>query len=81
MPDDTFDESSRAPKSLPRVDENSNSPVLAWSPENQSIFAEALLSPPAPNEALRRAFARRENLIVNDKCCSSDKATEPKTQG
>jgi len=75
--DNTFDESSRALKSLPLADENSNSPVLAWSPENQSIFAEALLNPPAPNEALRRAFALRENLLVNAQGDYSERAAAP----
>jgi hypothetical protein len=78
--DNPFDESSRAPKACPGVDNNSNTSVLSWSPENQSIFAEVLLNPPEPNEALQRAFALREKLLVTGECCRSDKATAPKTQ-
>jgi uncharacterized protein (DUF1778 family) len=37
--------------------------VLRLSLEDQKRFAKALLSPPKPNAALRRAFARHRELI------------------
>lgn len=32
---------------------------------DQEAFAKALLSPPKPNAALKRAFARREKLLAS----------------
>jgi uncharacterized protein (DUF1778 family) len=37
--------------------------VLRLSLADQECFANALLSPPAPNPALKRAFARRRELV------------------
>ena len=36
--------------------------IIKISLEDQARFAEALLAPPAPTPALRRAFARRREL-------------------
>lgn len=38
--------------------------LIALSLEDQRRFANALLSPPRANTALRRAFARRRKLIT-----------------
>lgn len=38
--------------------------VLHLSPEDQKVFAEALINPPPMNDALKRAFERREALMV-----------------
>ena len=37
--------------------------VLRLSAEDQRLFAEAILNPPAPNAALRRAERRRRELF------------------
>jgi uncharacterized protein (DUF1778 family) len=37
--------------------------IIRLSLADQSNFAKALLSPPKPNSALRRAFNRHDNLI------------------
>ncbi|MGQ0710819.1 MAG: type II toxin-antitoxin system TacA family antitoxin [Rhodoferax sp.] len=37
--------------------------VVRLSLADQECFAQALLSPPAPNPALERAFARRSKLL------------------
>ena len=39
------------------------SQLLRLSMANQQAFANALISPPAPNEALKRAFEKREALL------------------
>lgn len=39
------------------------SQVIRLSIANQQAFANALISPPAPNEALKRAFEKRETLL------------------
>jgi uncharacterized protein (DUF1778 family) len=38
--------------------------IIKISLEDQARFAEALLAPPAPTPALRRAFARRRELAA-----------------
>jgi uncharacterized protein (DUF1778 family) len=38
--------------------------VLRLSLADQDSFAQALLLPPKPNAALKRAFARRKKLII-----------------
>ena len=38
--------------------------VLRLSLADQENFAQALLSPPKPNAAMKRAFARRKKLII-----------------
>jgi uncharacterized protein (DUF1778 family) len=38
--------------------------VLSLSVADQECFAKALLSPPKPNTALKRAFKRRTKLIA-----------------
>lgn len=38
--------------------------ILRLSAEDQIRFANALLAPPEPNDALKRAFARRKQLEV-----------------
>ncbi len=40
------------------------SEILALSVADQECFANALLSPPKPNQALKRAFKRRTDLIA-----------------
>ena len=37
--------------------------VMRLSLADQACFAQALLSPPAPSAALKRAFARRSKLL------------------
>ena len=37
--------------------------VIRLSLADQECFAQALLSPPAPSSALKRAFARRTKLL------------------
>ncbi|MEK7811915.1 MAG: DUF1778 domain-containing protein [Pseudomonadota bacterium] len=37
--------------------------VIRLSLTDQECFAQALLSPPKPNPALKRAFARRKKLL------------------
>ena len=37
--------------------------VLRLSLSNLTCFAQALISPPNPSPALKRAFARRNNLL------------------
>ena len=39
--------------------------VISLSLADQERFATALLSPPKPNAALKRAFARRRKLIAS----------------
>lgn len=39
------------------------SQVIRLSLANQEAFANALISPPAPNEALKRAFEKRQTLL------------------
>lgn len=38
--------------------------VVRLSLADQENFAQALLAPPKPNAALKRAFARRKKLII-----------------
>jgi uncharacterized protein (DUF1778 family) len=38
--------------------------VIRLSLGDQECFAQALLSPPKPNPALKRAFARRKKLLT-----------------
>ncbi|MDS4030949.1 MAG: DUF1778 domain-containing protein [Candidatus Contendobacter sp.] len=38
--------------------------VIRLSLADQECFARALLSPPPPNPALERAFARRRKLVI-----------------
>jgi uncharacterized protein (DUF1778 family) len=40
--------------------------VIRLSLTDQEMFAKALLAPPKPNAALKRAFARRRKLIQAD---------------
>jgi uncharacterized protein (DUF1778 family) len=40
--------------------------VIALSLADQERFARALATPPAPNAALQRAFARRRKLVAPD---------------
>ncbi len=42
------------------------SEIIALSVADQECFANALLSPPEPNDALRRAFRRRSELIASE---------------
>jgi uncharacterized protein (DUF1778 family) len=39
--------------------------VIRLSREASAVLAEALINPPAPNKALRRAAARHRRLIVS----------------
>lgn len=38
--------------------------VVRLTLENQQAFADALLSPPKPSPAMRRAFSRRRKLLT-----------------
>lgn len=40
--------------------------VVQLSVEGQQTFAEALLNPPEPNDAMRRAFERHSALVGNN---------------
>ncbi len=40
--------------------------VVRLSLADQTVFANALLKPPKPNAALKRAFASQRKLIQND---------------
>jgi uncharacterized protein (DUF1778 family) len=40
--------------------------VIRLSPADQECVAQALLSPPAPSPALKRAFARRRKLLISE---------------
>jgi uncharacterized protein (DUF1778 family) len=40
--------------------------IIQLSPEAQKCFVEALLSPPEPGEALRRAFVLNDQLLRED---------------
>ena len=40
--------------------------IIALSVADQECFANALLSPPEPNEALKRSFKRRSELIASE---------------
>jgi uncharacterized protein (DUF1778 family) len=40
--------------------------ILHLSPEAQQCFVEALLSPPEPGEALKRAFALNDQLLRDE---------------
>lgn len=40
--------------------------VVRLSLADQQCFAQALLSPPSPTPALKRAFARRRKLVAAD---------------
>ncbi len=42
------------------------SEIIALSVADQECFANALLSPPEPNDALKRAFKRRAELIASE---------------
>ena len=37
--------------------------IMRLSVDDQQVFAEALISPSKPNDALKRAFARRNKLL------------------
>jgi uncharacterized protein (DUF1778 family) len=37
--------------------------IIRLSAEDQRVFAEAILNPPEPTPAMRRAFRRRRELI------------------
>lgn len=41
--------------------------VMRLSLEDQRLFVDALLDPPEPNAALKRAFARHRDLVRNSK--------------
>ena len=38
--------------------------IIRLSVEDQRLIADAILHPPEPNDALRRAFAAHEKLVV-----------------
>ncbi len=40
--------------------------IIRLSVEDQKRFAEAILNPPAPSDALRRAAATHRNLVVEE---------------
>lgn len=40
--------------------------IIRLSIEDQKRFAEALLSPPRPNTALKRAFERHDQLVSDE---------------
>lgn len=42
------------------------SEVIRLSMADQEVFAQALLSPPQPSAALKRAFARRSKLLRSE---------------
>lgn len=42
------------------------SEVIRLSLADQKCFAEALMSPPKPSPALKRAFARRKKLLLTE---------------
>lgn len=43
-----------------------NDQLIRLSMEGQKAFAEALLNPPEPNEALKKAFEKHAELIGNN---------------
>lgn len=43
-----------------------NDQIIRLSMEGQKKFAEALLNPPEPNEALKKAFEKHAELIGNN---------------
>ena len=55
---------STAQEAAQRVIEQTE--ILRLSLADQHCFAEALLAPPEPNEALKRAFQRRSNLLRSE---------------
>ena len=55
---------STAQEAAQRVIEQTE--VMRLSLADQHSFAEALLAPPEPNEALKRAFQRRSNLLRSE---------------
>ena len=42
-----------------------NAQILRLSAADQAAFAKALMAPPKPNAALKRAFARQRQLIAD----------------
>ena len=42
------------------------SQVMELSREDQKVFAKALLNPPEPNEALKKALALHQKLVQKD---------------
>ncbi len=48
--------------------------VIQLSMADQECFAQALLSPPEPSPALKRAFARRSKLLL---CATGEGPREP----
>lgn len=40
--------------------------IIHLAVEDQKLFAETLVSPPAPNEALKKAFAQHQRLVQDD---------------
>ena len=40
--------------------------VIELSPEDSLIFAEALLQPPKPSAALRRAFELHRKMVISE---------------
>ena len=52
---------STAQEAAQRVIEQSE--VMRLSLADQQCFADALISPPEPNQALKKAFQRREKLL------------------
>ena len=50
--------------------------VMRLSMRDQIAFAQALISAPAPNAALERAFARRKQLLDEDNSASREASTE-----
>jgi uncharacterized protein (DUF1778 family) len=55
---------STAQEAAQRVIEQTE--ILRLSLADQHAFAEALLAPPEPNEALKRAFQRRSKLLRSE---------------
>lgn len=55
---------SVAQEAAQRVIEESD--VIKFSLADQTHFADVLINPPKPNDALQRAFARRNTLIKSE---------------
>ena len=58
MTDKAMKEAAQGAAELPEV--------VRLSPVDQERFAQALISPPEPSPALKRAFARRRELLRSE---------------
>lgn len=66
IPTEDTDSRQRHSGAKEAVFEGTKVEVLELSPEDSRIFVDALLDPPEPSPALKRAFERHRKMVISE---------------